>query len=503
MARYSVGVCWDNVSLRACLVKSGAADHAVERIVGMVRDYDEAYVPRKSIADELGALLKEALTEPMDTFVAALPEREAMHRTLTRPFGDRRKIALTITPEVETLLPVADGDILVDHVLLGKDEAGLHRVGTVTATHKGVGKLVADLNAAGVDPEIVDSPQSALLAGARNVFRLKDETTTLILHMGWQETSLAVLEGSDARHIGSFPYGFEKIALALFKGKAVPPAQLGNTLRQGVSAGALLDPWVREVLITLSRLGAGGFEHFLVPTGYARFIRDLPERFSRAADLPQDLPEAGSAQKGAEIGELLENFLPVSLAYRGVDRQEGVNFRKKDLSYSKKIEWIKGYTGTWTKVAVVLALLWLVGLGLNLSLNARVSHQLAGRIRQEFSAVMPPGTPMVEPVRQMEQHLSRLAPGSANSPSGRGATPLEILRDLSVVIPGDIDVLVDSLSIDGEAVTLTGSTSSYDNVEKMKAGLSSLPYAGEVKIVSANVDKNDQRIRLKLACSRK
>ncbi|HOX00613.1 MAG TPA: hypothetical protein PK545_08300, partial [Deltaproteobacteria bacterium] len=142
MARYSVGICWDNVSLRACLVKAGAADHAVERIVGMVRDYDEAYVPRKSIADELGALLKEALTEPMDTFVVALPERETMHRTLTRPFGDRRKIALTITPELETLLPVADGDILVDHVLLGRDEAGLHRVGTVSATHKGVGKLV-------------------------------------------------------------------------------------------------------------------------------------------------------------------------------------------------------------------------------------------------------------------------------------------------------------------------------------------------------------------------
>jgi hypothetical protein len=64
-------------------------------------------------------------------------------------------------------------------------------------------------------------------------------------------------------------------------------------------------------------------------------------------------------------------------------------------------------------------------------------------------------------------------------------------------------VLVDSVIIDESAITIAGTTSSYDNVEKIKAGLSSLPYVGEVKIVSAEVDKTDQRIRLKLACSKK
>jgi hypothetical protein len=144
-----------------------------------------------------------------------------------------------------------------------------------------------------------------------------------------------------------------------------------------------------------------------------------------------------------------------------------------------------------------------VGLGINLSLNARVNHQLTTQIRKEFSSVMPPGTPMVDPVKQMEQLLSRIAPKAGKGPSGGQGSPLEILRDLSLDISKSIDVVVDSIYIDDETITVTGSTSSYDNVEKMKTGLQALPYAGEVKIVSANVDKTDQRIRLKLVCSKK
>ena len=116
MARYSVGIYWDNVSMSACLTRMGAGEHTVERIISMPRDYDETYTPRKHVADEVRELLGDAFTEPMDTFVAAMPEREAMHRTLARPFGDRRKIALTIAPEVETLLPVSDGDIVEFHI---------------------------------------------------------------------------------------------------------------------------------------------------------------------------------------------------------------------------------------------------------------------------------------------------------------------------------------------------------------------------------------------------
>lgn len=501
MARYSVGIYWDNVTLRACLVRMGAAEHTVERIITVRREYDETYSPKRPLSEELSELLKNAFTEPMDTFVTGIPERETMHRLLLRPFGDCKKISLTIVPEVETLLPVSDGSIIVDYVLLGRDEAGLHRIETVSARHRTVHKVVAEMNAAGIDPEIVDSPQAALLAGARGVFKLREDVTYLFYHMGWQETSLAVLQGREVRHIGAFPYGFERIALALFGSTALPAAQLDENLRQGVVAGPLLDACIRDVLIELSGAGAPEGDHVLVPTGYAGFIRDLPERFRQAAEISTDFPGMGGFQREVEPSEVLESFMPVSLALRGIDSADGVNFLKNDLAYTKKIEWIKGYAGAWPKVAAALVLLWLVGLGLNIGLNAWTDRELTARIKKEFTSVMPNGTPMVDPVKQMEQQLGRVSPKGGTGPTG--GTPLGILKDISTGIPASIDVLVDSVIIDESAITIAGTTSSYDNVEKIKAGLSSLPYVGEVKIVSAEVDKTDQRIRLKLACSKK
>ncbi|HOJ15014.1 MAG TPA: PilN domain-containing protein, partial [Deltaproteobacteria bacterium] len=65
-----------------------------------------------------------------------------------------------------------------------------------------------------------------------------------------------------------------------------------------------------------------------------------------------------------------------------------------------------------------------------------------------------------------------------------------------------MDVVIDSVNIDAENVTISGSTGTYDDVEKIKELLSGLPYLREVKIVQANVDKNDQKVRMRLTCKR-
>jgi hypothetical protein len=70
------------------------------------------------------------------------------------------------------------------------------------------------------------------------------------------------------------------------------------------------------------------------------------------------------------------------------------------------------------------------------------------------------------------------------------------------VIPSDLDVLLDTINIDESSLTLSGSTNSYNNVEHMQEIIAKLPYVKEVKIVSANVDKTDQKVKLKLVCKK-
>ncbi|TFG92313.1 MAG: hypothetical protein E4H15_03980, partial [Syntrophobacterales bacterium] len=447
MARYTLGIYWDNVFIRACLIKTGISEFAIERIVSDERTSGAAHEPGKGIDHEIKSLMLNFGTA-VDTCVTSLSEHEIMYRPLLRPFGDRNKIADTIGSEVETLLPVLDSSVIVDHVLLGRDDAGLYRVETVSARHTSVAQLIKELKSADLDPEIIDSPSIALVGGARNIFELAGDKSYLFLYMGWKDTSLAVLEGSELRYVGAFPYGFEKIASLLEQGGSDPLANITGTLSEGVMASAALDTYIREILISLHRIGSGIDKTVLVPLGYAHYIKDLPSRFEEAGDIPTEIPPLKEMQCECSLDDILVNFLPVSLACRGFDNTDAINFRQDDLSSTRRMEWIKGNAGVWAKVGLVLALLWFFALGLDVYLKARVDGELSGKIKQEFAASMPKGTPMVDSVKQMEQHLSRLS-GQTGGLAGLGKdSPLEILRDISVSIPGGIDVVFDNITID-------------------------------------------------------
>lgn len=502
MARYTLGVYWDNISMHACLVRAGMAEFCVEKLLRAPREYDGDYRPVRPAEEDLAEFLPEFGPLPPDTVVVSMPEREIMYRSLLRPFGDRRKIAQTIGPEMETLLPVLDGEVIVENVLTGRDEAGLHRIEALCVRRSSVEALIAGLKLkAGVDPEIVDAPCAALPAGARNLFALEEGAPYLFVHMGWEDTSLAVLTGRDVRFVGAFPHGFGQIVARLSQGGSLPPGELEERLREGLEAGELLDSCIREVLIALSRIDQPQAGYTLVFTGYARSVRDFTERLTASAGIVPGLPELIASACSLPLGEVLEGFLPVSLAIRGVDTADSVNFRKGDLAYTRKMQWLRGYAGTWSKVAGALVLLWVLGIGLNIFFNARIDGELSRRIQDEFRAVIPPGTPVVDPVKQLEQHLGRIT-AKGGGPAGAD-TPLNIIRDVSASIPGDIDVLVDSIIIDENSLTVSGTSKSYENVERIRTSLSALPYISEVKIVSANVDKLDQRVRLKLVCTRR
>jgi hypothetical protein len=501
MARYTLGIYWDNVSLRAGLVKAGISEVSLEKILNINRAHDGDQVPDKGIAPDIGNLLQSIDVAP-DTYVAALSENDIMYRSLLRPFGDRRKIADTIGPEVETLLPVMGSSFIMDFVLLGKDDAGLHRIETVSAKQSSVEHLITELKAADIDPEIIDSPSVALAGGARNIFELSSDKSYLFLHMGWQDTSLAVLEGRQLRYVGAFPYGFEKIADSMEQNRPDSPESMNDNPEEGFSAAEVLDSFVREVLISLHRIGSQPEETVLVPLGYAYNIKDLASRFEKAGDILTEIPPLQEIHFDGSVDDLLVNFLPISLACRAIDNADAINFRQADLSFTKRMERIKGYAGVWAKVCLALVLIWIFASGLDVYLKAQVDNELSAKIQQEFSAVMSEGTPMVDPVKQMQQLLGRLSGQSGGVVQVGEDSPLEILRDISAGIPGDIDVVFDNITIDETSLTFSGSTKTYDNVERIKEILSSLSAVSEVKIVTANVDKANQRVNLKLVCKK-
>ncbi|MGC9324910.1 MAG: hypothetical protein ACP5G0_09230 [Desulfomonilia bacterium] len=500
MAKNSLGIYWDDLHVQACMIRAGISEYTIEKMVRIPRELGENNEPKHTLSQDVAQLLQQ-FGMSADTCVASLSEQDIMYRSVLRPFSDRRKIADTIGPEVESLLPVLEGRVITDFILLGKDGSGQNLIETVTAGFDRIKELIATLQSAGIDPEVIDAPSIAMGCGARNLFELKDDTGYLFLHMGWRDSSMAVYSGKRRVYACSFPYGFLSILTALAQETERPLGDIiSRCLAEGCEAAHHLDQYVREVLITMHRIGQEDLDPVLVMTGYAPLIRDLPARFESLGGIHSGTPAFRELRFEEGQEGLLHNFLSASLAIRGFDGGEGINFRQQELAFTKKLEKIRVYAGRWIKVALFLLVLWISGVGLDVFLKTRISTGIAGRIQAEFSSVMPKGTPMVDPVRQMEQHLARLSGQSGLIERTGNDSPLEILKDMSIKISPDIDVVFDTITFDQDSLSLSGSTKSYDNVEKIKALIAELPYIAEVKIVSANVDKNSQRVNLKLVC---
>ncbi|HOM29546.1 MAG TPA: PilN domain-containing protein [Deltaproteobacteria bacterium] len=501
ITKRACGLAWDERTVSACIVRAGITELVIEEIVTVERGGTHGESGRPLAEDIRSAV--EMLGGEMDMLVSCLDEADIMYRRLTRPFADRRKIMETIGPEVETLLPALDSRPVFDYVKTGRDASGAHVIQALCAKSSRVDEVVQALKAASLDPETVDCPSAAVATGARRLLDLPDLKEVLVLHVGLESTSVAVVTSAEIRFLGALPKGYRDIAPERGRAEGAEPAHEAPPAERPAPHGPErgLADLLREIFIMLEKAGRTEGSLACVATGYATKIPGFEEQVARDLGMEVLEPVLKDVQYPGDMASLKESFLAASLAVRGVVADDPVNFWQGGSSVSRRIGRIMGTAGPWVKAALVLLLLWTAGLVVDVVFKARTDAELKRRISSEFSSVMPKGTPMVDPLKQMEQYASRLKEIAGGAEGGAG-TPLGILKDLSAGIPAGMDVVIDSVNIDAENVTISGSTGTYDDVEKIKELLSGLPYLREVKIVQANVDKNDQKVRMRLTCKR-
>ena len=487
MARHSLGLYWNDVHVTACLLRYSMTDFAVEKIVRREREQDEEGQPVNDIYEDIEELRQE-LDPPVDTSMVALPERDIMYRQITRPFADRKKIAETLGPEIETLLPV--DEVVSDFAITGRDVQGNTQIQMLCAAEPAVREVVTRLSRIGLEPEVVEAPSSALGAGVRNIYDLATDGRYVIMHMGWGETALIIMHGSRLRYLVSMPYGIE----LMVKNRTT----LAKVLQRGFAASENdMISFVREIMITLDRLGRESSDYTVIPAGYAVHITNF-DKHMQDCGFKLDSPASKELVVDEAEVDVSEALLAVAMALRAQDTSEMINFRQGDLAFTRQMERLKGLAGFWVKAVAAVFIVWLGGVGLDIWLNGRVVDELDASLLKSFNATMPRGTPAVDPVLQMQQYYVKLTGGAENS--GSQTDPIDIIRDVSAMVSTDVDVVLDNLTIDESSVSLSGSTASYDNVDRIKNGLGGLAYISDVKIVSANVNKKDQRVMFKFVC---
>jgi len=494
MAKYNLGLYWDDLDIQACLVRGSVGDAVIEKIVRRHRE-QAAGKPKLSVAEDLKNVMDD-LGVQADASITALNEHEVMYRQVKRPFSDRRKISQTIAPEVETLLPITD-DISIDFVMLGKDPAGQNVLEAAAVKTSAVQARVNVLAQVGIEPEIIEAPSSALANGARNFFLLGPERGYIVLHIGWRNSSLCILHGRNIVHMGALPFGFETIAADIARERGQTTSDvMSQALSSGLKAAGHLDRLVREVNIALHRLTGEVDGYVLIPAGYAGYLTDVGVCFAETG-IVDELPDLKGLEYGGPTRDVLLSFMAASLALRGIDTADMLNFRQGEQALGKQIEKFKGMLGFWGKMFLVLLAVWVVGFGVDIFLKVQDRNKLDKAIKKEFTRVMPPATPMVAPVEQLQQRRQKLQ--SMFGASG-GDSPLAIIRDISAIIPKETAARLDTFTLDENGITISGSTDSYDHVERIRSGLAGLRNIRDVKIVSANVNQSDQRVLFKITC---
>jgi Tfp pilus assembly protein PilN len=186
-------------------------------------------------------------------------------------------------------------------------------------------------------------------------------------------------------------------------------------------------------------------------------------------------------------------------AIQGVYRPTiGLNLRRERFALRRDIEELRGHLVGLGIMLVCVAGLGLFSLYLNTSYKTQRYAQLQREIAQVFNDTLP-GVRVVQPVVQVREKMRELDNRlrAFGGVTGAQLSGLQILREISARIPSSITVDIDALTTTTDTTELSGITTSYDDVVKLKETLEASPFFPSVKI-NTTKSEVDNKVSFKL-----
>jgi general secretion pathway protein L len=466
-----------------------------------------------SAAGGVPAALSELFADPAfrnAPCVTALPARQLTFRNVRLPFRDDKRIGQTLAFTLEPLIQQPLEEVFIDFSVTARAEgAAIFAALAERAQVAQRTELLAShaRRTAVIDVESV--PLASLL-----MQRPGATACCLLLDLG-QTGATAVLAGQgrilQVRH---FPFGGAAAAGAVAaalgpgtegsppsaRGTELPPvaqealreacgrfcAELGKTVAFLIDQGAIPEPPTRIVL-------AGGGSRMPGLDG------ELARRFNVAVERT-NLLAAGGFEIPADLRpswepEIMDQAL--ALAARPLGRGSGFNFHQRESEARADYGAVRSRLIRGAVAALVVLVLAGVEIGLD-DYGARIR---LGQIRQEIAAAFkridPETTRIVDPVVQLRARIAEAKKFAAGmGDSAAAATVLDLLREISALAPPDL--LVTSLTLDGDAVGLKGEAKNFDAVDSVKKTFSNSKYFKTVTIGSTALMKQGTGVEFDL-----
>lgn len=431
-------------------------------------------------------------------------------RNVRLPFRDDKKIGQTLAFALEPLIQQPLDGVFIDYRVIARGEQS--EIFAALADRSLVGGRAALLAPYVRDTAVIDIDAVPLAS-----FLLQSPdfpASAILLDIGARDTTAIFMGKGKILHIRHFRFGGETATRAVAEALRID-LTAAETLKKsgelpeeaGPAIRGVCDRFFAELKNTqaflLHQKGLDEAPAGIVLTGGGARTPGIAEGLSRlfAVNVEQtNLMVSG----GFEIDTALRSSWDpavmdqaLALAARPLGKGSGFNFRQRASEARAGYGEFRGRLKKGSVVALVALLLAGVELGLD-DYGARLRLEaLKKEINAEFRKSLPEVTRVVDPVAQLRGKIAeakKLAAGMGDATAA--ATVLDILKEISALAPTDL--LVTSLTLDGDAVGLKGEARNFDAVETVKKTFATSKYVKTVAIGSTNMMKQGTGVEFDL-----
>ncbi len=469
---------YDAVS--AVLVKSSIKKNIIEA-------YESVSISDHQDFESGMAASLETIVEKMNISgsicVASFPADQISYRNIQAPFKGLKKIRKILPYELEPTIPFSVDDLVIDFHAVELSDHNDHTDIIAAAVEKSkLQSYLRILASFGIEPEIVTvGGYSTALCLANLVDTRKNWLFVDIDNS--KGTVFGVLSGGICL-IRSFPIPSEA--------SSFNTGLLCTNIHRTLSAF--------EEIVGLDFHPDGVFI-----TGCGLDDSDIEEDMERFLELSVKRTDLVGHTEIAKQHHPAKTWNPCqmdnafSLALMEIKGVNGLNFRKGPFA-AKKF-WAEHKTGLIK--AGVLTVMVLALAFFNVALDSYFMEKkltsLNNQIIKVFTSTFPDVNKIVDPFQQMRIKIAAakknsLLPGETD----KHIRTIDILNNISKLIPKETDVKLTRLVIGEESVQISGNTDTFNSVDDIKSRLEQVKFFQKITISSANINRSDNRVQFKL-----
>lgn len=458
--------------------------------------------------DEIIHAISEQMDLRSDTCHVTIPDELVSFRNLKMPFLDRKKIQQALPFEIETMVPYASDDLIIDFSVHNRSTQDNSELLTVFSRKDAIADLLESLRGFGISPDILD------IRSVPSVSWLLNQPDTpengLFLEIGLKRCCMILflkkkiaLIRNAMRNSDTIPL-YEPTDSNPKETDRIKPELMERSIDH-------LCKSIKETIHSFCWQGNTGLRPEKVYfSGSGALFRETENKLSDFLNMPCERLDIRKDKRIKLNSETALNWNPsilnnaLALAVRdSSSKGHGFNLRRDGFELKKRYEGLRTYILKMGMVLTLIVLAFVLSLGIDSYYLSNQNDLLDMKMRAVFFKTFPERKTVHYPYEEMKSEINALKESSGVLPeTTQNQRIIEILDDIAGRLPESYTLLVSNLIIDGESVRISGETDSFNTVDIIKSKLEPSDYFTSVTISSAKLDRSGKKIQFEMKLGR-